>query len=219
MQPLFNDISSVIFDFDGTLADTCPDIVTAKQAAIRAIGLPPADPDMLCSMNGMRIRDSFIMTSDVTSDALLGEAIDIYHETFTDLALASLRLYDGVRETLGALRRRGMKIAVISLRRHADLRRVMERAGIFDMADLYAGDDFIAAKPSPEVIDYICDRFDTDPGRVLLVGDTNLDIEMGREGGCRTAAFTRGAQTRRMLATSGPDAMFDSLPELEALIA
>jgi len=216
----FHGIRAVLFDFDGTLADTCAQILEAKIIALKELGFPNPDHDTLSLFSGLSLREGFIIAANVTNEAIINELSSIYHDNFTHLALKCPNLMEGTHDTLMSLRKRKIKTAVMSLRRDTDLKRVIEAWNLTSLFDATAGEDLVAnAKPAPDLIFYIATKLKVTPQEILVVGDTIYDIEMGHSAGSPTLAFTGGAQTERILASAVPDAIIDRISQIPALIA
>lgn len=204
-----------IIDLDGTILDSCNEILAAKLEVLESMGIDAPDPDYLASMNGMRLEDTFILSTGIDEPAIQREAIALYHPAFLDLTLKSLRLFPGVVETLVKLRRRGASIGIMSMRRPEELDIVVGRAGLDQLVDAWVSEYSVPRpKPAPDMIHHLMDRFGVKPDETIVVGDTVYDLEMARDCGARAVGFTLGAQTARMLSTRAPHAIIDNFTAL-----
>ena len=219
MSKPFHGIRAVTFDFDGTLADTCDILLQSRLAALEALEITAPEPDFIMPLLGMNPRQSFELCGDIPNERLLDELTDIYNTVLTERSLPGPRYNTGAVETLRALRARGIKTAVVSLRRDADLRRVARAWGLDLLTDFIQGDDVAGAeRPAPDALLLAADALATDPAQLLHVGDTVFDIEMARNAGAAAVAYTGGAHTRRVLAASSPDLLADTLADIPSML-
>jgi HAD superfamily hydrolase (TIGR01509 family) len=185
---------AVIFDLDGTLADSALDF-----DAIRAeIGLQPGLP---------------ILEQLVGADApTLARAEEILRRHERD-AIAGARLTDGCAELVARLGARRVPIGILT----RNIREVVEtfaRAFGFAFDAIYTREDG-PPKPSPAGVHWLCGRLGVPPAETLAVGDYKFDILAGRRAGCRTALLRREPLSPAEHADWGaPDLVIRSLREL-----
>lgn len=204
-----------IFDLDGTLIDSCGDILASKLRVLDSMGIECPDTEHLGSMNGMRLEDTFILSTGINDAAIQREAIALYHPYFLEATLSSLRLFPGVVETLVALRRGGAKIGITSMRLARDLDVIVRAAGFDRLVDAWISEYAVSnPKPAPDMLLYLMKLFDVAPEDTILVGDTVYDLEMARYASVRAIGFSLGAQSARMLATRRPYAIVDNFPAI-----
>ena len=219
--PIFRNIRAVIFDFDATIADTASDIIESKLYAMSQLGQPEPDRDLVKALLGMNTRDSFYVFSDMSNEVMVDEAVDLFHRQALRLALERpRRFFGGVSETLDELRRRRIKIGLTGNRRAGDLNLIIESWGLSDIVEAAVTFDSVKrGKPAPDMALEALNELGVDPEEAIIVGDALHDIEMGRNAGCATIAFSRGADSARELLSAGPDAIVDSIADIPALIA
>lgn len=207
-----------IFDLDGTLLDSCEQIVNAKLKVLEAMNIDAPDRDHLSSMNGMAIEDTFILSTGIEDIAVRNEACRMYHPLFLKLTEENLRLFPDVIPTLRALRAGGALVGVTSMRLPEHLDTIMRLSGLADEVDGWISEvEAGAAKPSPAMVNRLLDKFGVHPADTVIVGDTVYDLEMASYAGCRAVGFTLGAQSARMLSTRAPQALIDNFSALLTL--
>lgn len=205
----------VIFDFDGTLADTAPLIVATMQASMRELELPERSAEECRATIGLRLEEIPAVLWPEVPD--MGERYSAtYRRIFDELKRPlAVSCFPGVTETLRELRRLGYGMAIASSRNRESLREYAEGFGLTDCFDmLVGGDDVSRGKPAPDPVLKICGEMGWRPEECLVVGDAVFDLEMGRNAGARTCGVTYGNQSRAELATASPDGMIDSIAEL-----
>lgn len=213
-------ITNIIFDFDGTLADTAPLIVATMQAAIRELGLP-AKTDAECRGTiGLRLEE--VADALWPENQISGELYAaVYRRIFDELKRPlAVKCFDGVSETLRQLHADGYGMAIASSRSHSSLDEYVSQ---YDFDDVFSaivgGNDVEHGKPAPDAVLTICRRLGWKPAETLVIGDAVYDIEMGRNAGAQTCAVTYGNQSREQLVTSRPDILTDNITELMPVLA
>ena len=206
----------LIFDFDGTLADTRSGILSTAQEVLRRMGYPPADEEALCATIGLPLRENFTRGAGLPEEEA-DRAVAIYREIFEAVGVPAITLFPGVKETLATLAGRGIPMAVATSRGQRSVERLMNRLGI----DVYIppercfGLETVARpKPAPDLVYVIMGKMGARPEETLVIGDTTFDIEMGKAAGCRTCGVTFGNQSADQLAGASPDYLLDDLRKL-----
>jgi len=206
----------IIFDLDGTLADSSIDIANAINYALEVYHVPVITVPQTISLIGegiTRLFDKIIQSNNLTADrsVLISRFLEHYSAHIVD----NTTIYPGVRETLEALD--GYSKAVISNKREDLSTSALVLLGIREYFDLIVGSDTTSErKPSPVPIHYVLSRLDIKPDDAVIVGDSNLDIEAGKAAGTATIAVTYGYRPLNML--GGADHIVDSMPEILKII-
>ena len=204
-----------IIDLDGTILDSCGDILGTKLTVLDTMNIPLPDIDHLASMNGMRLEDTFILSTGIDDPAIQREAVSLYHPLFLKSTLKNLKIFAGATETLATLRKRGAKIGIVSMRRAAELDTIVRASGLDKFADAWVSEYAVdRPKPAPDMVIHLMKMFDVDPADTVVVGDTIYDLEMASSCGARAVGFTLGAQSARMLGTRRPEALIDDFQDL-----
>ena len=210
----------IIFDFDGTIADTSHIIIATMQATMREMRLDVATPEAIKQVIGLPLKDCFSNIYNGMSEQEAGRCAETYCRIF-DINKESLTpaLFPLVKETLNALRRMGITLCVASSRSHGSLTELLEMMGVRQLFAMIVGvDDVAHAKPHPEAVLRIHDAMGMDREVTLMVGDMPVDIAMGRNAGIRTCAVTYGNSSRMELTESHPDFIIDGFDKLIRVI-
>lgn len=214
--------TTIVFDLDGTLVDTAPDLIRATDHVLAAIGLGPADAAM------MRDRISFGARRMIV-DALAGHGhvlqdteVDRLHSLFISHYEANIahssRPYRDALETLVSLRGQGAGLAVCTNKKESLARALLVALDIDGYFDAVAGlDTFAVCKPHPGHILETIRAAGGDPRRAVMVGDSENDIKAARAAdipviGC---LFGYSGVPMRDLA---PDAVIGGYTELNGVI-
>ena len=210
---------NILFDFDGTLADTREGIIRTVQGTLQHMSLPTADPDAVAKTIGLPLTECF-RTATAVPDSRVDEAAAIYRDIFPSLALDHITLFPGVLETLAFLRDNGTVMAIVSSRHHMSLDPLMTSLGVADFIPLchaYGEDENLHPKPAPDLALKALSALGIKADQTLVVGDTVYDLLMGKAAGCHTCGVTYGNQSRQQLLTAQPSHLIDRFADLLGL--
>ena len=188
----------ILFDFDGTLADSAQCAILATRQAFRDHHLPaPADAAIVQQM-GIPIERCFrTLGATALDDDAFAALLATFRQHYAAAAESHIRLYPGI----------------------AALRANCEQLGISAHIDVFIGSDTVQHyKPHPEGIRLALAALDGAPAAALYIGDATTDIEMGHAAGVKTCAVTWGAHDKAALAASAPDFMVDDVAALQRLL-
>jgi phosphoglycolate phosphatase len=133
---------------------------------------------------------------------------------------ASICLFPAVRECLSELTRLGLALGIVSSRGRHSLLELLDRLQIrTHFREVLGDEDVQAKKPAPDFVLALGARVGVSPARILVVGDTSYDIEMGHAAGAHTCAVTYGSHDLDRLRRARPSHQLDSLSGLGALLA
>jgi phosphoglycolate phosphatase len=201
-------VELMMFDLDGTLADTGQDIANAVNHTRRQLDLGPLDNPAIYARVGRGI-DYLIRA--VLPNGLHGrfpEACRLFLEHYESHLLDNTRLYPHVEETLEYFRAK--KKAVITNKLHGFTLSILEGLGIADRFELILGGDSTAQKkPHPEPLCQALAKFAVEPAHALIIGDDAGDIVAGKAAGVRTCGVTYGIGNKEALIQSRPDRLID----------
>jgi phosphoglycolate phosphatase len=184
-------IRLIIFDLDGTLVDSSKDITNALNYALKPYGFKTMTVEETVKLVGegiTRLMEKVIGTEKIgIKDDVLKRFLEFYSDHLTEYT----RPYTGVPETLNKLSTYGK--AVISNKREGLSRRLLEELGMASYFDhILGGDSTPEKKPSPLPVLTVLKRERLTADKALMVGDSNLDIEAGRNAGVITAGVGYG---------------------------
>ncbi|MDE5797399.1 MAG: HAD family hydrolase [Muribaculaceae bacterium] len=212
-------MDTVIFDFDGTLADTRESIITTMAETMRILGRPDADAEMMTSMIGLPLKEGIRRAARIEDEKALDDAVTLYRKIYKDTAPHTVKLYPGVKKTLETLAAEGYRLAVATSRGKESLKQMLETMGIDQLFTvLKADEDVINKKPAPDMVRDILSELNCSPADAMMVGDTSFDIEMGKSAGVRSCGVTYGNHNRFQLIEAGADYVIDSITEIIPLL-
>lgn len=211
----------IVFDFDGTLADTTATILSTYRMTIRYLDAPDRSDGECQSTIGLPLKEGFRQLYPDFSEDELDECVVTYRRIFNENKKSLIpKLYCGVEETLQNLFERNIRMSIASSRSHDSLVEFCDINGLTGYFDLILGaDDVPRAKPDPEPVLITMDRLGFKSDVTMVVGDMPVDIVMGRDAGCRTTGVAYGNSSRNDLNEAGADYVIDSFQELFKIVS
>ncbi len=218
-------MATVVFDLDGTLADTSGDLIAAANAVFRADGLGDLlDPagDALTAFAGgramLRLGYGRIGRADVES------RIDEHYARFLGHYAAMIdvhtRLYPGAMDAVDALTQAGYRVAVCTNKPEALARVLLARLGVLETFGALVGADTLPVrKPDPAPFRASVERAGGDPAHALLVGDTVTDRDTARAAGVPCILVSFGPLGPDGAAALSPTALLADYAALPALVS
>lgn len=210
---------AVIFDLDGTLLNTLGDLRAATNHALAVRGLAPRSMDEIRRFvgNGIRLLICRAMpegTSDAEIDAALEDFKAYYAAHIHDHTVP----YDGIPQLLTALRKRGMKVAVLSNKIDSASQELI--AYFFPgKTDVVFGEHVgVPRKPDPTSCRMVMQQLGVQPEQVLYVGDSGTDMQTAKHAGLYAVGVTWGFRSREVLTENGADVLVDSPEQILQII-
>jgi len=206
----------LIFDLDGTLIDSLPDLADATNVMRERFQLPRLAEQQVRQLVGQGARSLVARALPGSSPEQVEEGLSI----FLDYNLAHItdktRLYPGVPETLAALQGQGRELCVLSNKNVALCREVLSRLGIGQYFPTVAGaDSFPFRKPSPEPVQALLKQFGVATRECAMIGDSINDMAAGEGAGVITVGCSYGYGDSSELA--GADYVVGDFPSLLGL--
>ena len=216
-SPVPAHVRAVLFDFDGTLADSY-DAITASVNHVRTtFGLPPMEEAVIRKLVGYGLAH---LLHQVVPNVPTDEAVAEYRRHHSTVMVPLTRLLPGVSETLAELHRRGLRLAVCSNKTVAFTRTLTEALGIARYFDAVLGpEDAGKPKPDPAILRTALARLDVPASEAVYVGDMTVDIATARAAGVPVWVIPNGSDDAATLRAAGPDRLLDSISELPKMLA
>lgn len=214
---------AVIFDLDGTLADTIASITYCGNLALSRFGLSSFGEEDYKHFVGdgaaMLVRRALLAAGDERLEHF-DEVYEAYLEIFAKDCMYQVKPYEGICALLEELKRLSVRIAVLSNKPDRDSLRVVEALfgkGYFDFVQGQRAD--IPRKPDPAGVYRIMEAFVLPAGDFLYVGDSGVDMKTGRAAGIFTVGVLWGFRDRKELVENGADAVISKPLELLSHLA
>ena len=219
---MLNKIKLIIFDLDGTLADTLWEIRDAMNAALGAYGLPTVNYSAVKRgiNNGPRnLCLALLPESHSKDEAFVDEFLARYHEEYGKIYEKTKKTYDGIADAVRCLAARGYKLAVLSNKQDEYVKKMT--AGFFPGGEFSAarGSDGVLKKPDPALTFELIHSIDPEltPECCVLVGDSDVDVKTAHNAGMICVGASWGYRGRDVLEENHADIVIDSPEELTAV--
>ncbi|MBR7162179.1 MAG: HAD family hydrolase [Clostridia bacterium] len=170
-------IKAAILDFDGTLANTLPDLKITLNLTREAYGLPPVtEEDILVHVNNHMPVYIRRMIPELGDETLWDEALEKYYAFYDDHYLAETVPYPGVPEMLAKLKAQGMKLAVMSNKNHSHIVKMVDELFPDTFDSVWGTIPEVPAKPNPARAYLIAEEFGLDISEIAFIGDSDVDM-------------------------------------------
>lgn len=208
----------VIFDFDGTLANTKPYIVRTATKVLLEFGLKPEELGDVGRLVGPPFPEAYSLVYGLSKEDAQ-RVTDRYREIYASLGPQAWPLFPGVRELLQELHEKGHLTAVASSKRQNVLERSLADDNVLGSFDLVAGKPSDGAVTKAETIAAVLKQLEVPPSDAVMVGDRKYDIEGARACGVAGVGvtYTDGSYVQELV-DSGAVALCDSVAELGQLL-
>ena len=214
----------VLIDVDGTLVDSVPDLAFSIDQMLTDLDMPVRGEDKvrLWVGNGLErlVKRALLDAMDGDPDeALYQQALPLFRSHYTVNNSKRSHLYEGVIDGLDYLKSRPYRVGCVTNKASEFTHPLLRDLGIADYFEvIVCGDDTPHKKPDPMPLLVAAERMQVNPQRSLMLGDSSSDVLAARAAGfqviCTSYGYNHGEDIRRY----GPDAVIDSLVELEKLI-
>lgn len=197
---------AVIFDLDGTLLNTLGDLRAATNHALEVRGLPPHSMEEIRQFigNGIRLLICRAMPEG-TPEAEIDAALDDFKAYYAAHIHDRTVPYDGIPQLLTALRKRGVKVAVLSNKIDSASQQLIEYF-FPGKTDVVFGEHVgVPRKPDPTSCRMVMQRLGVQPEQVLYVGDSGTDMQTAKNAGLYAVGVTWGFRSKEVLLEYGAD--------------
>ncbi len=215
-----NKCELLIFDWDGTLADSIGRIVQAMHLAAAESGLPRLDDALVKGIIGLALPDAIArLYPQLTSGASIEVFRQRYSEHYLALEHQPSPLFPGVVEWLERFREQGMLLAVATGKSRRGLDRMLASCRWERYFDITRCADETAGKPDPLMLDEILVHCGKRADQAVMVGDSVFDLQMAQRARMEAVAVSYGAQAPEVLAQYSPQRIINRFEELGAWLA
>lgn len=214
----------VLFDLDGTLVDSVPDMAWSVDTMLESIGLPVCGEDKIRHWIGDGLENLIkcALTNAMHTEPdrfLFDKALHLFLDIYAENSCRATRIYDGVESGLDYLKRKKYRLGCVTNKREQFTCRILDTLGIKDHFEIViAGDTLPRKKPHPLPLLHAADFFCARPEYSLMVGDSVNDIAAARAAGFRIICVSYGYNHGCDIREAGPDAVVDSLARLPDLL-
>lgn len=213
----------VMFDLDGTLLDTAPQIAEAANRMLVALGKPMLPQAQITTYIGEGVQNLIkrCLVGSMhgePSEQEFARAQPLYHGFYEANATAS-QVFAGVLPALQQLKKQGYRLACVTNKPEKFTLPLLQHAGLADFFEIVvSGDTLPKKKPDPLPLLHICQKLGTLPAEALLVGDSETDIQAAHAAGCFVVTVPYGYNQGRAIDVATVDATVQQLTEVVNLL-
>ncbi|CAH0650735.1 HAD family hydrolase [Pseudomonas juntendi] len=209
----------LIFDWDGTLADSVGRIVESMNAAAVRAGEAQSSDDAIKGIIGLALDEAIHTLYPHLEPVQVESFRQHYADIYTALDQQPSPLFEGVSESLDAFRAEGYRLAVATGKARRGLDRVLKANGWQAFFDITRAADETRGKPHPLMLEEILGHCGVEPQRALMVGDSAFDLQMASNAGMHSVAVGYGAMSLQALAEFGPQVCIEHFSQLREWLA
>ena len=216
----------LIFDLDGTLVNSAPDLALALNLMLQELGKEPFSDEIIHTWvgNGAQTLVKRALSGSVDIDSTIDEAL--FHralERFLALYKAHLcvksHLYEGVKESLEYLHVKGFTLAIVTNKPSAFVAPLLDSLGVASLFSLsVGGDDLKRKKPHPDPLLHVCSKLHVDIKHTIMVGDSKNDILAAKGCGMQSVGVTYGYNYGEDIALYNPDYVINQFKDIKDIV-
>ncbi|HQU83432.1 MAG TPA: HAD-IA family hydrolase [Pyrinomonadaceae bacterium] len=214
-------LKCLFFDLDGTLIDSRDDLADSVNLTLSELGLEKLPPAMIYNFIGegvFNLIDRSISASlrKASTEEFSNRGVEIFRGIYNENCLVKTKLYDGVKDTLAELK--DFKKAVITNKPHEFSEKILSESGILQHFQFVAGgDSFSERKPNAMPLLKTAEILGFLPTECLMIGDSRVDIEAGKNAEMKTCGCVFGFRGRAELEKAGADYLIEKFADLMIL--
>ncbi len=220
---MFREKTLILFDFDGTLIDSVPDLTLAVNLTLERLGHPGFEEPCVRVWvgNGARMLVERALRAAFGDDAVTQTSIDEALALFMDFYARHLSVhtvaYPDVPETLRLLRDSGYRMGIITNKPHAFVEPILQSLGMDTIFELIIGGDSLPQKkPHPMPLQHACETLGVAPEHSVMVGDSKNDILAAKAAGMHCIGVGYGYNYDEHISVYDPDLVVEDFGTLRA---
>ena len=214
-------MKAIIFDFDGTLADSGQCGLLATQKAFKECHLAVPSNEQIEYYMGIPIEQSFHeMTNHTLNDEQFTQLLQRFREAYKEFEEQTITAFPYIDEVLHTFKQHGLSLFVVSSKKTDVLYRNLQKLQLNSFFTDWIGSDQVNHyKPHPDGILKIAARYSLNVSDCVMVGDATFDIQMGKAAGCKTVAVNWGSHSKTQLQKEQPNFFAHEVKDLYHLLS
>jgi len=223
---MFHDKELLLFDLDGTLIDSVPDLAKALNSTLRELGRPVYDEATIRTWIGngaaMLVKRGLAgrrVIDREPEEALFRQAMETFLKRYATVLNDATGLYPEVRETLEKLKEQGCQMAIVTNKPSQFVAPILKNLAIESHFDLIVGgEDLPRKKPDPLPLLHSCEVLGCKPEAAVMIGDSSNDILAAGAAGIPVIAVSYGYSAGRPVGELGADAVVERFGEILGIL-
>lgn len=217
----------LIFDFDGTLIDSVPDLADATNTMLSQLGKATYSLETIKQWvgNGSRllVERALLGKTEVLAGELTTEQADhaeqLFFDAYSNISQSKTLAYPDVDKGLQQLKAAGFTLALVTNKPIRFVPKILESLGWIPLFDVVLGGDSLPVKkPDPAPLLHVCETLNFQPAQAFMIGDSVNDILAGQNAGIDTLGLSYGYNYGNHIGDSNPTQVFDSFADLLAYL-
>jgi len=209
-------IELCIFDLDGTLIDSAPDLEVSANTALEHFGLPKRSLSQI--KEGMGKGINHLLKTSIPKEKYTQQLFDdikkMYVGHYVEHCTDNTIVYDGVLDMLHELQRKGIKMAILTNKPHSFLDKIITELFCGIKFDVVIGQGEYPSKPNPAAVFFILNELGVSSDKSIFIGDSSVDIRTGINSKMRTVGVSWGYRDVDVLKKAGADYIINTAGEL-----
>ena len=217
----------LIFDFDGTLIDSVPDLADATNAMLTTLGKKPYPLDIIRNWVGngskMLVERALVGKVEVLEGELDKESVDhaeqVFFDAYKNISGSKTIAYPDVDNGLRKLQAAGFELALVTNKPIRFVPKILQSFGWQDLfSEVLGGDSLPTKKPDPAPLLHVCNALNFNPAQAVMIGDSRNDILAGQNANMDTLGLSYGYNYGQDIRELNPTKAFDDFASLVAYI-
>jgi len=212
----------ILFDLDGTLIDSVPDLALSLNLTLEKLGMQTYEENTIRSWVGngaativkRALSGSVEISEDINED-LFNKALEIFLDFYKDNLTTSTRLYPNVKHTLQSLKQKGYILTIVTNKPYAFIEPILQDLKIGNLFSYCIGADSLdEKKPSAKPLFHVCAKFNKSIEKSIMIGDSKNDILAASNASMDSIAVTYGYNYDENIVKYNPNVVFDNFSSL-----
>ncbi len=221
-----NEKNVLLFDLDGTLVDSAPDLALALNRTLRDLNKAEYDEKIIRHWVGTGAKvlvehalSASLIEHESLQPALVNDALSIFLQHYQNCLCINSRLYDDVKEGLSLLKNAGFRLAIITNKIEIFTLPILVELGIDELFDIViSGDTLVNKKPDPAQLYYALAQLNVLAEQCVMIGDSKNDILAAKAANISSVGLTYGYNYGEDIQNYQPQWCFDTFAELIAAL-
>jgi pyrophosphatase PpaX len=213
----FQNVKAILFDLDGTLVDSSEAIIKTVEKVLQSKGLT-CNRAKVARMIGLPLENIFSILAPNLSEQEIWQLVHEYRKYYMKHHLENTIIHPSAQMVLRRLKAKGFKLGIVTTKYKEPVMDVLSHfdiSGLFDV--IVTGYEVIRHKPAPDIVFEAAKRLGVNPEQCVVVGDSPLDVQAGKQAGAFTIALLSTTYTRRQLKSAKPTIVieeFEAIPNI-----
>ena len=210
----------IIFDLDGTLIHSLPDMSIAMNKTLKHFKLRTLSEEKLQEFVGegmLKLSENVLKFSGADLD-LIDNFFSMYRKEYSENPYNLTTLMPGVKDSLKYLLNKNVRINICTNKRQHVAEKILKLMNLSDNFDFIVGaKENVPLKPHRQMIDFICNQYNSNENEFIMVGDTNVDIMAAKNAGI-SSIIVDGGYTNKDCKSLGADIYLNNMSELKSVL-